>query len=121
MKKGFGRRFPIGLEDKDYESIYAKLETEGLVEFGQDKLRLIEAGRKELMGFKQWDISSIIMVGDQFGEWFTKIDRRTAEHIRGAKFVVLKKAMDPSNLVNVIDFNREVLSFLEKASPEQRY
>jgi hypothetical protein len=48
MKKGFGRRFPIGLEDKDYESIYVKLEGDGLVEPGQDRLRLTEAGRKEL-------------------------------------------------------------------------
>lgn len=48
MKKGFGRRFPIGLDDKDYESIYAKLERDGLVELVQDRLRLTEAGRKEM-------------------------------------------------------------------------
>lgn len=48
MKRGFGRKFPIGLEDKEYESIYAKLERDGLVESEQGRLRLTEAGRKEL-------------------------------------------------------------------------
>jgi cation diffusion facilitator family transporter len=48
VKNGFGRRFPIGLEDKDYESIYAKLEKECLVESVHGKLRLTDKGRKEL-------------------------------------------------------------------------
>ena len=48
MKKGFGMRFPIGLEDKDYESIYTKLDEDGLIESHQDRLRLTEVGRKEL-------------------------------------------------------------------------
>ncbi|MCK4397227.1 cation diffusion facilitator family transporter [candidate division WOR-3 bacterium] len=48
IKKGFGRRFPIGLKDEDYETIYAKLERDYLVELVQGKLRLTEKGRKEL-------------------------------------------------------------------------
>ena len=48
VKKGFGRHFPVRLEDKDYETIYAKLEKDHLVESVQDKLRLTEKGRKEL-------------------------------------------------------------------------
>ncbi len=47
-KKGFGRRFPVKLEDRDYETIYAKLEKDRLVESVQGKLRLTEKGRKEL-------------------------------------------------------------------------
>ena len=48
VKKGFGRHFPVRLEDKDYETIYAKLEKDHLVELVQGKLRLTEKGRKEL-------------------------------------------------------------------------
>jgi len=49
LKKGLGRRFPIGLEDEDYEAIYAKLEKDHLVESTQGgKLRLTERGREEL-------------------------------------------------------------------------
>jgi len=47
-KKGFGRHFPVRLEDKNYETIYAKLEKDQLVESVQGKLRLTEKGRKEL-------------------------------------------------------------------------
>jgi len=38
----------VRLEDKDYETIYAKLEKERLVESVQGKLKLTEKGRKEL-------------------------------------------------------------------------
>ena len=48
VKKGLGRRFPVKLEDKDYETVYAKLEKDRLVESVQGKLRLTEKGRKEL-------------------------------------------------------------------------
>ena len=48
LKKGFGRSFPVKLEDKDYETIYAKLERDHLVESVQGKLRLTESGREEL-------------------------------------------------------------------------
>ncbi|OYD16521.1 hypothetical protein CH333_03205 [candidate division WOR-3 bacterium JGI_Cruoil_03_44_89] len=48
IKKGFGRHFPVKLEDKDYETIYAELEKDYLVESVQGKLRLTENGRKEL-------------------------------------------------------------------------
>ena len=43
-----GRRFPVGLEEKDYDSIYARLENDGLVEFIEGKLKLTKRGRKEL-------------------------------------------------------------------------
>ena len=48
VKKGFGRRFPVRLEDKDYEPIYAKLENDCLLESIEGELRLTEKGRKEL-------------------------------------------------------------------------
>jgi len=63
------------------------------------------------------NIPSLIMAGDQFGESFVEINRKIAVAIGGSKFVMLKEAMDPSNLVNPVEFNREVLTFLkEKAT-----
>jgi hypothetical protein len=56
------------------------------------------------------------MVGDQFGEWFIEINRKIAGAMPRSKFVVLENAMDPSNLVNPVDFNREVLKFLRGAA-----
>jgi len=48
MKKGFGRRYPIGLKDEDYESIYTHLERDCLVESVQDNLRITKKGKEEL-------------------------------------------------------------------------
>ncbi len=48
IKKGFGRNFPVKLEDKDYETIYAQLEKDHLVESVQGKLRLTKKGAEEL-------------------------------------------------------------------------
>ena len=59
---------------------------------------------------------TLVMVGDQFGESFIEINRKIAEGIKGSKYVVLREAMDPSNLVNPVAFNHEVLTFLKVAS-----
>ncbi|SHJ48292.1 cation diffusion facilitator family transporter [Dethiosulfatibacter aminovorans DSM 17477] len=48
VKKGFGKHFPVKLEDKDYESIYAGLVIDHLLESVNGKLRLTEKGKKEL-------------------------------------------------------------------------
>ncbi len=48
MKKGFGRRYPIGLKDEDYESIYVHLEKNCLIESSQDCFKITEKGREEL-------------------------------------------------------------------------
>ena len=61
-------------------------------------------------------IPALVMVGDQFGNSFIEANRKIAAGITGAKFVVLKDAMDPSNLVNPAAFNREVLAFLQDVS-----
>ena len=62
------------------------------------------------------DVPALVLVGDGFGEWFTEINRQVADAIEGARFVVLERALDPSNLVNPVGFNREVLAFLEGGS-----
>ena len=48
LKNGFGRHFPVKLEDKDYAAIYSRLENDALVESTGDRLRVTEKGRKEL-------------------------------------------------------------------------
>ena len=58
------------------------------------------------------EIATLVLVGDSFGEPFIVINRKIAKGIKGSKFVILKNAMDPSNLVNPEAFNRECLDFL---------
>ena len=58
-------------------------------------------------------IPTLVLVGRDFGKTFIEINRKIAKSIEGAKFVILEQAMDPSNLVNPEDFNREMLRFLE--------
>jgi cation diffusion facilitator family transporter len=48
MKKGLGKRFPVRLEDEEYQAIYDRLEKEHLAESVQGKLKLTEKGRQEL-------------------------------------------------------------------------
>jgi len=48
VKKGFGRRYPIGLKDEDYESIYVHLEKNCLIESSQDCFRITEKGGEKL-------------------------------------------------------------------------
>jgi pimeloyl-ACP methyl ester carboxylesterase len=59
---------------------------------------------------------TLVMVGDQFGESFIEINRKIAAGIKGSKFVVLNESMDPSNLVNPVAFNHQVLAFLQDTS-----
>jgi len=60
-------------------------------------------------------IPTLVLVGEAFGKSFVAINRKIADGIKGAKFVVLAESMDPSNLVNPGAFNREVLGFLADA------
>ncbi|MBD3386028.1 hypothetical protein GF407_14020 [candidate division KSB1 bacterium] len=59
-------------------------------------------------------IPTLILAGDLFGDWFVDINRRIADAIPNAQFVILEKAMDPSNLVNPERFNNEVLAFFDE-------
>jgi len=48
LKRGLGRRFPVMLEEDDYDRIYSLLEREGLMENIGGKLRLTQKGAEEL-------------------------------------------------------------------------
>jgi len=58
------------------------------------------------------NVPSLIIVGDEFGGNFVKINKKIADNIPNSKFVILDKAMDPSCLTNPHRFNEEVLSFI---------
>ena len=77
IKKGFGRHFPVKLEEKDYEAIYAKLEKDRLVESVQGKLRLTEEGKKELNILAEMPVATNIGSQRKFLDsrkinWFTE-------------------------------------------------
>ena len=59
-------------------------------------------------------IPSLIIVGAEFGQWFIEINRKIADSLPNSEFVVLEQSMDPSNLVNPVEFDRQVLRFLKK-------
>ncbi len=48
---------PIGLEDEDYEAVYARLEREGLVESVGGRLRLTDVGREELKRLAEMSVT----------------------------------------------------------------
>ena len=77
VKKSFGRRFPIGLKDEDYESIYAHLEKNCLIESSQDFFRITERGREELKIFAEMPIIANIGAQRRFMDskkinWFAE-------------------------------------------------
>jgi len=77
VKKGFGRRFPIGLNDEDYESIYAHIERDYLIESVQDKLRITKKGKEELKVLVEMPIISNIGAQRRFMDskkinWFAE-------------------------------------------------
>jgi len=77
VKKGFGIRFPIGLKDEDYESIYAHLEKDCLIELSQDNFRLTEKGKKKLKVLAEKPITTNIGTQRKFMDskkinWFAE-------------------------------------------------
>jgi len=59
-------------------------------------------------------VPAIVIVGADFGQSFIAINRKIADALPNAKFVILEHSIDPSNLVNPADFNLHVLRFLKR-------
>jgi len=77
VKKGFGRRFPIGLKDEDYKSIYDHLEKDCLIELSQDNFRVTEKGIEELKILAEMPITTNIGTQRRFMDakkinWFAE-------------------------------------------------
>jgi len=77
VKKGFGRRYPIGLKDEDYESIYAHLEKDCHIESSQDCFRVTEKGIEELKILAEMPITTNIGTQRRFMDakkinWFAE-------------------------------------------------
>ena len=110
MAKGMTSAYqaPFAQPAKDY---FSKMALEA--DFDQLMLARRAINRIDVIEqLRELKIPTLVMVGDQFGEFFIEINRKIANAVEGAKFVVIKEAMDPSNLVNSASFNREVLTFL---------
>lgn len=58
------------------------------------------------------NVPSLVIVGNEFGEKFVKINKKIADNIPNSKFIILEKAMDPSCPSNPKEFNNKVLSFI---------
>ena len=56
---------------------------------------------------------TLVIVGADFGPAFIDINAKIANALPNAELVILEQAMDPSNLVNPIEFDRRVLQFLD--------
>lgn len=63
---------------------------------------------------KAINIPTLIIVGAEFGQWFIEINQKIADSLPNSEFVILEKSMDPSNLVNPVEFDRQVLRFLSR-------
>ena len=115
MAKGMASTYqaPFAQPAKDYFSqmaLEADFEQLMLARRAINRIDVVEQ-------LKKLKIPTLVMVGDQFGDFFIAINRKIANVVEGARFVVLNEAMDPSNLVNPASFNRETLQFLNEKPP----
>ena len=68
---------------------------------------------------KNVTVPALVMVGENLGESFIRINQKIADALPNATFVILEKSMDPSNLVNPTDFDTQVLKFLGLSQPKK--
>ncbi|MEM7717133.1 MAG: alpha/beta hydrolase [Cyanobacteria bacterium P01_A01_bin.68] len=61
---------------------------------------------------KSITIPALVIVGADFGQSFIEINRKIADSFPESKFIILEKSIDPSNLVNPAEFDKQVLRFL---------
>ncbi|MEM9905041.1 MAG: alpha/beta hydrolase [Cyanobacteria bacterium P01_D01_bin.44] len=70
---------------------------------------------------KHITLPALVIVGADLGQWFIDINRKIADSLPNAEFVILEKSMDPSNLVNPIEFDNQVLRFLKRESLDENH
>jgi pimeloyl-ACP methyl ester carboxylesterase len=62
---------------------------------------------------KKLRLPALILVGAEFGRAFIETNRKIADALPNAKFIILEQSMDPSNLVNPVNFDKQVFKFLQ--------
>lgn len=66
-----------------------------------------------LNNLKKVQVPSLVMVGTEFGKTFINTNKKIANSLN-TKLILIQNSMDPSNLVNSDEFNKNVIEFLNK-------
>ncbi|MEM9089037.1 MAG: alpha/beta hydrolase [Cyanobacteria bacterium P01_F01_bin.53] len=117
--KLFGRKSFVKGMRATYKAPYAKVAQVYFEQVSQTTdLSQMRLARKAINRVDVWkDLAqltfpALVMVGEDFGGFFINTNYKIAAALPNADFVILKKAMDPSNLVNPAKFDKQVLQFL---------
>ncbi|NER84213.1 MAG: hypothetical protein F6K42_32695 [Leptolyngbya sp. SIO1D8] len=115
----FGKKALVKGMNATYQTPYAKVAQAYFAQVSQTlDLQQVILARKAinqvavLEQLSTVSLPVLVLVGEDFGQTFIDINRKIADALPQAEFVILDQAMDPSNLVNPTAFNQQVLRFL---------
>jgi 3-oxoadipate enol-lactonase len=117
--------FPPKLQALMVRNSYQRMHHEDVGEYFEDRLyhmdsRWLLSARLEVNRFNIFEelpkvnTTTLVLVGDAFGNFAINMARATAETIPGAQFQVLKGGGDPSNILVPETFDQAVLGFLRQ-------
>lgn len=98
----------------DYAHLAKKYFSDVCMEVDLDQMIMARKAINKIDVLEQLEkvrVPRLVMVGNNFGKSFRSINEKIAKSL-GIQVVVLANSMDPSNLVNPVDFNNKVLQFL---------